>query len=80
MIVIFTRYLLSAVYIIITVMDDHFVDEVACYSCGEVPDMTGEGGCNLSVTQHNEALSRLTQQNTSKVMGLDSIGGGERKI
>ena len=39
---------------------------------GEVPDMTGEGGCNLSVTQHNEALSRLTRQNTSKVMGLDS--------
>ena len=41
--------------------------------------MTGEGGCNLSVTQHNEALSRLTRQNTSKVMGL-IVGGGERKI
>ena len=53
------------------VMDGHFVDEVACYSCGEVPDMTGEGGCNPSITQHSEALSRLTQQNTSKVMGLD---------
>ena len=53
-------------------MDDHFVDEVACYSCEEVLDMTGEGGCNLSITQHNEALSRLTRQNTSKVMGLDS--------
>ena len=52
-------------------MDGHFVDEVACYSCGEVPDMTGEGGCNPSITQHSEALSRLTQQNTSKVMGLD---------
>ena len=54
-----------------SVMDGHFVDEVACYSCGEVPDMTGEGGCNPSITQHSEALSRLTQQNTSKVMGLD---------
>ena len=54
------------------VMDDHFVDKVACYSCGEVPDMTREGACNLSVTQHNEALSRLTRQNISKVMGLDS--------
>ena len=53
------------------VMDGHFVDEVACYSGGEVPDMTGEGGCNPSITQHSEALSRLTQQNTSKVMGLD---------
>ena len=31
------------------VTDDHFVDEVACYSCLEVPDMTGEGGCNLSI-------------------------------
>ena len=37
----------------------------------QVPDMTRKGGCNLSITQHNEALSRLTQQNTSKVMGLD---------
>ena len=55
----------------VVVMDGHFVDEVACYSCGEVPDMTGEGGCNPSITQHSEALSRLTQQNTSKVMGLD---------
>ena len=54
-----------------SVMDGHFVDEVACYSCREVPDMTGEGGCNLSITQYSEALSRLNQQNTSKVMGLD---------
>ena len=43
---------------VVHVMDDHFVDEVACYSCGEVPDMTGKGGCNLSVTQHNEAIGR----------------------
>ena len=54
-----------------SVIDGHFVDEVACYSCREVPDMTREGGCNLSIIQYSEALSRLTQQNTSKVMGLD---------
>ena len=53
-------------------MDDHFINEVTCYRYGEVLDMTGKGGCNLSVTQHNESLCRLTRQNTSKVVGLDS--------